>query len=301
MTGIVHRGTALFGSRPALGVCNLCNASVRFATTLAFVFHARTHSLRSLLAALMALCIVGMFGCSAQSDLPGPPRTTWGSHTIDYDPWEPFNQRTFSFNFDVLDRYALKPVAQLWSRVLPEEVRHGLANAFDNLGMPRRFVNKVLQGRLPGAGEELARFVLNTTVGVAGFFDVSSRLGLQESDADTGQTLGVYGIQPGPYLVLPILQPLTVRDAIGYAADSFMDPLSYFVTPVLANVGRSAAYTINERANHMSEYDDVEDTSLDLYAAVRNGYLQRRQTSIEEALRDRKQTWSSIYFLDHRE
>jgi phospholipid-binding lipoprotein MlaA len=162
-----------------------------------------------------------------------------------------------------------------------------LANALDNLGMPRRFINKVLQMRLPGAAEELARFALNTTVGVAGFFDVASRLDLRKTDADTGQTLGVYGVKPGPYLVLPLLPPLTLRDAIGYAADSFMDPLSYFVTPLLADVGRSAAYTINERALNMTEYDDVEDTSLDLYAAVRNGYLQRRQKSIKDAIRDR--------------
>ncbi len=210
---------------------------------------------------------------------------------MDYDPWESFNEQSFSFNFDVLDHYALKPAAEVWSRALPEQVRHGLGNAFDNLGMPRRFVNKILQGRLPGASEELARFVLNTTVGLAGFFDAASRLGLKNSDADTGQTLGVYGIKPGPYLVLPILPPLTVRDAIGYAADWFMDPLSYFVTPLLADVGRSAAHTINERADNMTEYDDVEETSLDLYAAVRNGYLQRREKSIEDAERDREQTW----------
>jgi phospholipid-binding lipoprotein MlaA len=147
------------------------------------------------------------------------------------------SEHTFSFNFNVLDRYALKPAAKVWSQALPAPVRQSLANAFDNVAMPRRFVNKVLHGRLPGVGEELARFLLNTTVGVAGFFDVASRLGLQKSDADTGQTLGVYGIKPGPYLVLPILPPLTVRDAIGYAADSFMDPLSYFVTPIFADVG----------------------------------------------------------------
>ena len=155
-------------------------------------------------------------------------------------------------------------------------------------------MNKVLQGRLPGAGEELARFVLDTTIGVAGFFDVASRSGLQQSDADTGQTLSVYGVRPGPFLVLPILPPLTVRDAIGYAADSFMDPLSYFVTPILADVGRSAGHTINERADNMTKYDDVEDTSLDLYAAVRNGFLQRRQKSIKEAIRDRDRAWESI-------
>jgi phospholipid-binding lipoprotein MlaA len=123
---------------------------------------------------------------------------------------------------------------------------------------------------------------------------VASRLGPQKSDADAGQTLGVYGVKSGPYLVLPILPPLTVRDPIGYAADSFMDPLSDFVTPILADVGRSAAHTINERAANMTEYDDVEDTALDLYAAVRNGFLQRHRKSIKDAIRDRDQAWESI-------
>lgn len=269
-----------------------------------------------LAAVVVAISTLSLFGCSTHadssrtantpaeeaalaSDLPGPHRAALESEPLDYDPWESFNERTFSFNFNVLDRYGLKPAAKVWSRAVPLAVRHGLANMFDNLAMPRRFVNKILQGRLPGAGEELARFVLNSTVGVAGFFDVAVRLGLHQSDADTGQTLGVYGIKPGPYLVLPVLPPLTARDAVGYAADSFMDPLSYFVSPILADIGRSAGYTINERANHMTEYNDVEDTSLDLYAAVRNGFLQRRQKSISDAIRDRDRDWGIIPKRSH--
>ena len=260
------------------------------------------------MAVLIWFCGLGLFGCSVQnerssrvytlpedaalaSDSAAPLSTPRESETMDYDPWESFNAWSFSFNFDVLDHYALKPAAKIWSRALPEEVRVHLANAFDNLGVPRRFVNKILQARVPAAGEELARFLLNTTLGLAGFFDVASRFGLEKTESDTGQTLGVYGIKPGPYLVLPTLPPLTVRDAVGYAADSFMDPLSYLVTPLLADVGRSAAHTINERADHMTEYDDVEDTSLDLYAAVRNGYLQRREKSIVDAVRDRGRGW----------
>ena len=129
-------------------------------------------------------------------------------------------------------------------------MRQSLANAFYNLAIPRRFLNKVLQVRLPGAGVELTRFILNTTVGVAGLFDVASRIGLEKSDADTGQTFAVYGAKPGPYLVLPLLQPLTLRDAFGYAADSFMDPLSWFMTPIGADFGRAAAQRINERGQH---------------------------------------------------
>jgi len=272
-------------------------------------------SARRQLSALLAIALTlqsaaVLSGCSSQSaaekaalasDQPARNAASDESAGLDYDPWETVNARTFDINFNYLDRYALKPAAEVWARALPQSVRHGLANVFDNLAMPRRFVNKVLQGRLPGAGGEIARFVLNTTVGVAGFFDVAAHIGLHGSDADTGQTLGTYGIKPGPYLVLPILPPLDLRDAIGYAADSFMDPLSWFVTPLGADIGRSAAYTINERADHMTEYDDVEDTSLDLYAAVRNGYLQRRQKLIRDAIRDRDRDWGIIPKGSHRQ
>jgi phospholipid-binding lipoprotein MlaA len=270
-------------------------------------------SARLLAIAVTLHCATFLSGCSSQvkvyspaekaavaSDEPARHAPTDESAGIDYDPWEPVNARTFDFNFNVLDRYAMKPAAEVWARALPQSVRHGLANVFDNIAMPKRFVNKVLQGRLPGAGEEIARFVLNTTVGVAGFFDVAAHIGLHKSDADTGQTLGTWGIKPGPYLVLPILQPLDLRDAIGFAADSFMDPLSWFVTPIGADIGRSAAYTINERADHMTEYEDVEDTSLDLYAAVRSGYLQRRQKSIRDAIRDRDRDWGITPTRPHR-
>jgi phospholipid-binding lipoprotein MlaA len=212
---------------------------------------------------------------------------------MDYDPWESINDKTFYFNFNLADHYAIKPAAKVWSH-LPEQFRQSLANAFYNLDMPKRFVNKVLQGRLPAAGLELARFVVNTTVGVAGLFDVASRLHIEKTDADTGETFALYGVGPGPYLVVPLLPPLDVRDAFGFAADSFMDPLSWFVTPIGADFGRSAAKQINERANNMQLYDDVEDSSLDLYAAVRNGYLQRRRKFIEDAIRDRDRSWERI-------
>ena len=261
--------------------------------------------------AILSVVIISLVGCSGQrdpsrvsdaqeraalaSDMPSP------SEGIDYDPWESFNDKTFYFNFNLADHYAIKPAAKVWSRI-PDQMRQSLANAFYNLAMPRRFVNKVFQGRFPSAGIELTRFVVNTTVGVAGLFDVASRIGLEKSDADTGETFAVYGVKPGPYLVLPLLPPLDVRDAFGFAADSFMDPLSWFVTPLGADFGRAAAQRINERANNMKLYDDVEDTSLDLYAAVRNGYLQRRRKAIQDAVLDRDRTWEKITDpFDHQE
>jgi phospholipid-binding lipoprotein MlaA len=246
---------------------------------------------------IVAIASITFLGCSVQrkgpgSDVASPTaaetefRTADSTNGIDYDPWERFNEKTFWFNYDVLDHYALKPVATVWAKI-PQSMRQGLANAFRNLAMPDRLVNEVFQARFEDAGSEVGQFLLNTTVGVAGFVDVATRVGLQRTDADTGQTLGVYGAGPGPYLVVPLLPPLTVRDGIGYAVDSLLDPLSWFVTPFLVDFGRGAAKDINERAANLKLYQDVEDTSLDLYAAVRNGYLQRRKKSIEDAIRER--------------
>ena len=227
---------------------------------------------------------------SAPEREPLAPETQNGSQ--DYDPWEPFNDRMFSFNHEVLDRFVLKPAATAWDRVLPTDARQALGRAFDNIGMPRRVVNHLLQGSVPGAAQEVARFLLNTTVGVAGLFDVATRAGLEKRDADTGQTLGVYGIGPGPYLVVPVLPPLTVRDAIGYGVDTLLDPLAYFV-PLLASAGTTAGKTVNERSLNLTLFQDVEDSVLDLYSAVRNGYLQRRQRAIEQRRTEVKKYFES--------
>jgi phospholipid-binding lipoprotein MlaA len=206
---------------------------------------------------------------------------------IDYDPWEGFNEQTFWFNHDVLDYYALKPAATAWNWAVPTPVSQGLTNAFDNLEAPKRLVNNVLQGRIFGAQREMTRFTLNSTVGLLGTIDVATRLGVEKSNADTGQTLGAYGVGPGPYLVVPFLPPLTVRDGVGYAVDSLLDPIGY-LAPFAANVARSAVKTVNDRSANLELYQDVEESTLDLYSAVRNGYLQRRQQSVRDAIRDRE-------------
>jgi len=203
------------------------------------------------------------------------------SQMEEYDPWEPFNEWTFAFNYR-LDRYFLKPVATAWAKVLPEPVRRSLGNGFSNLDGPRRLVNNLLQLKGRGAGRELSRFVLNSTVGLAGLFDVGKAVGIEGSDEDTGQTLGVYGVGPGPYLVLPFLPPLTVRDGIGYGIDGLENPFSYFFFPFFANVGITVANRVNQRAENLEFFQDAEETALDLYSAVRNGYLQRRRAAIAQ-------------------
>lgn len=198
----------------------------------------------------------------------------------EYDPWEPFNEAMFSFNLK-LDRYVVKPVAKLWNGILPDPVKRSLGRAFDNLSMPRRLVNNLFQFKLTGAGHELIRFLLNSTIGIAGFFDVARDMGIEEADEDAGQTLAVYGVGPGPYLILPFFPPLTVRDGIGTAIDGVLDPINYFF-PVEALTGMEVGDRVNNRALNLELFETVEETAIDLYSAVRNGYLQRRQQVIKE-------------------
>ena len=199
----------------------------------------------------------------------------------EYDPWMPFNEGTFAFNRQV-DRYVLKPAAKVWDKIMPGPVQRSLKNAMVNLGMPRRLVNNVLQGEGGGAAREVGRFLINSTLGVGGFFDVAkSVFALEASDRDTGQTLGVWGVEPGPYLVLPILPPLTVRDGFGAVVDLALDPLTYFL-PFAALAGMTGGRTVNERSLNLETYQSVEEGAVDMYSAVRNAYLQRRQKQIRE-------------------
>jgi phospholipid-binding lipoprotein MlaA len=201
---------------------------------------------------------------------------------FDSDPFEAFNEKMFWFNREVLDRFLLKPVATAWDFVIPDPVQRGIYNIFDNLAVVRRLVNNTLQWKLTGAATEMARFTINSTVGLVGFFDVArDQFGIQQRDEDTGQTFGVWGIGPGPYLVLPFLPPLTIRDGIGYAFDTAMTPYIYFI-PWYANAGLTATSTVNERSLNLETFERVAESTIDLYGAVRNAYLQRRAAAIRQ-------------------
>ena len=199
----------------------------------------------------------------------------------DYDPWEPFNEKMFNFNYK-LDRYVVKPVAKVYNEIVLDGEKQAIANLLDNIRMPKRFVNSLLQGKFKGAGREIARFVINTTLGVGGMADVAKyQFHLEKSDEDTGQTFGYYGSGPGAYLVLPFLPPMDVRDGIGYVFDLVMDPLSY-VLPAGPSLGRYTEDMVNYRAQNLDTFQSVEESTLDLYSAVRNGYLTRRKQQIAE-------------------
>jgi phospholipid-binding lipoprotein MlaA len=198
------------------------------------------------------------------------------------DPLEGFNEKMFWFNREILDRYLLKPLATGWDFIFPDPVQRGVHNFFDNLLVVRRVVNNTLQLKLTGASTELARFTINSTVGVVGFFDVAKdAFGIEQKDEDTGQTFGVWGMGPGAYLILPFLPPLTVRDGIGYAFDAAMTPYTYFI-PWWGTAAGTATNTVNERSLNLDRFERVAESTVDLYGAVRNGYLQRRAAAIKQ-------------------
>ena len=199
----------------------------------------------------------------------------------EYDPWESFNEPMFEFNRK-LDRYILKPVAKAYNVVMPEPWQILVANGFDNLHFLPRAVNSLLQGKWGGAGREVSRFLINSTLGIGGLFDAAKYWNIEKSKEDFGQTLGVWGAGAGPYLILPFLEPLTVRDGIGRGIDGLMDPLSYFLPLFWTRLGMSAGDTVNDRSLNLDLFQGFEESVIDMYSAVRHGYLRRREKLIKE-------------------
>jgi phospholipid-binding lipoprotein MlaA len=199
----------------------------------------------------------------------------------EYDPWEPFNEKMFDFNRG-LDRWVMKPVAKGYNKVMPDPWQEAIGNAFDNIAFVPRFVNCLVQGRFAGAGREMLRFVVNSSIGLGGLIDIAKIEGFQKCKGDTGQTLGVWGVGPGPFLVLPFLPPLTVRDAIGHFADGAMNPLYYFIPFLTAEFPMKAGEAVNDRSVNLDLYQGFEESTVEFYSALRNAYLQRRQKRINE-------------------
>ena len=219
---------------------------------------------------------------AAAVNLSGLEADSSAGEDFEDDPFERFNEKMFWFNREVLDRFVLKPIATGWDFLLPDPVQRGVHNFFDNLAVVRRVVNNTLQLKFNGAATELARFGINSTIGVVGFFDVAKDgFGIEQRDEDTGQTFGVWGAGPGPFLVLPFLPPLTIRDGIGYAFDAAMTPYTYFI-PWWGTLAGTLTYTVNERSLNLDRFERVAESTVDLYGAVRNAYLQRRAAAIKQ-------------------
>jgi phospholipid-binding lipoprotein MlaA len=201
------------------------------------------------------------------------------------DPLERWNRWMFTFN-DRFYFWVFRPVAQGYKAALPSGVRVAVKNFFQNVTTPIRFVNALLQAKPKVAVYELSRFLINSSVGLGGFADVASQEPeLRIHDEDTGQTLGVYGIDHGFYIVWPILGPSSLRDSFGMLVDGFLNPVNYL--PLLsvpqAGVAGIHAYDyLNQGSFVLGEYEDLKKASVDPYIAVRDAYYQRRKHLVEE-------------------
>lgn len=194
------------------------------------------------------------------------------------DPYEGYNRAMFNFN-DKLDTYALKPVATGYKNVTPQFVQTGVSNFFGNLGDAWTSINQFLQGKGSDGMSDLSRFALNSTLGVLGLFDIASEAGLPKHKEDFGQTLGVWGVQSGPYLVLPLLGPSTVRDTVALPADIYGDIWHYKDPTYVRNIG-TGVRIIDTRAGLLDASSLLEDAALDRYEFMRDGYMQRRESQI---------------------
>jgi phospholipid-binding lipoprotein MlaA len=225
--------------------------------------------------ALAPLAFIALAGCAT---VPGQDRLA------QRDPLEGFNRAMWGVN-QAADKVIIKPVSTVYRTVAPRPVRQGVSNFFSNLTEPWSLVNNLLQGKPKRAADNLRRFVINTTIGVGGLVDQASKMGVQPAPEDLGQTLATWGVNGGPYLVLPLLGPSTLRDGVGSGAAAFADPVNIAVNNADVNVwykrGYRAAQIVSIRSDLTdSGADSFLKSSLDPYAAARSAYLQRRRAQI---------------------
>ncbi|HEY9036201.1 MAG TPA: VacJ family lipoprotein [Pseudomonadales bacterium] len=193
------------------------------------------------------------------------------------DPWEPMNRGIFRFN-DTLDRYTLKPLAEGYRWITPDPVERGVNNVFRNLQEIRNLINQLLQGKPIEAASDTARFLVNSTVGIVGIFDVASHIGLERHEEDFGQTLAVWGVPQGPYLVLPFFGPSSPRGAVGFTMDVYVHPLNEVDDVRVRN-----SLTALDLASRRADLLKVEDVIFgDRYIFIRDAYLQQRQALIND-------------------
>lgn len=219
---------------------------------------------RFALAVLLTAALTG--GCASSQ--------TRSADTVDPDPLEPANRAFFTFN-ETLDQYLIRPVAETYVEVAPRPMRTAVTNFFSNLTYLNVILNSFLQGKFYQGVNDTARFVINSTLGVGGLFDVATDAGLPAHQEDFGQTLAVWGAGQGAYLYLPVRGPNSVRDAPDLATSYFLNPMTYVTGAVLFPV--TALGVINSRANLLDETRIRDEAAVDSYSFTREAYLQRRE------------------------
>jgi phospholipid-binding lipoprotein MlaA len=220
-----------------------------------------------------------------QREYPEFPRDT-GEETVSVeepnpDPWENFNRRMYGFN-DALDRAFLKPAAETITNTMPDPVNQGVSNFFGNLDDIGTGVNNILQGKFRHGLSDAGRVVVNSTLGVAGLFDVASRMNLEKHNEDFGQTLGKWGVEPGPYLVLPFLGPASVRDRVGFTVDLVFDLATYYTDDEGVRWALLGADVLEDRAALLDATNLLDTAALDPYAFQRDAYLQKREYDVND-------------------
>lgn len=198
------------------------------------------------------------------------------------DPLEPFNRAMYQFN-DKLYFWVLKPASQGYGKVMPEVARVGVQNFFYNLKFPTRFVSCLLQAEFKSSAQELGRFTINTICGIGGFLDPASgkKFDIPKNDVDLGQTLGVYGIGNGFYIVWPIVGSSSARDSVGFAGDYYLYPVSY-IQPWYAWLGVRGYEVVNETSLRIGDYESLKEAAIDPYDAIRDAYVQHRQNLVDK-------------------
>ena len=246
----------------------------------------------ALLAALVACAPLGPAlaqdaGADAAAEEPGPA-----------DPWEPFNRPIFAFN-DFLSRYALEPAGRAWAFVVPEFARNAISRVYANVRTPGVMLNDLLQWKPRDAGVDLARFLLNSSIGLAGLMDPGAAIGLESNQEDFGQTFGVWGIPPGPYLVLPFFGPSSPRDAFGRAADAATVPVSWFV-PIWATATITTVDLANTFSFTAADIAEERAAAFDWYAAVRNAHVSHRENLVRDRTESEEQAAEEddLYLLE---
>ena len=197
------------------------------------------------------------------------------------DPLYPWNKTMYHFN-DKLYFWLMKPVAQGYSAVVPEDIRLSVGNFFDNITTPIRFVSNLLQLKVKDAGNELFRFLYNSTAGVCGLADAAKMdFDIRKKDEDLGQTLGSYGIGHGIYLVWPFLGPSSLRDTVGRVGDRFLTPINY-INPTETALGITVYDRVNETSFRIGDYEDLKKSAIDPYVSIRDAYVQHRKKKVED-------------------
>ncbi|HEY2069621.1 MAG TPA: VacJ family lipoprotein [Rhizomicrobium sp.] len=239
--------------------------------------------MRGLSALLIVGCVLLLAGCASDREPPAQANVSEAAN----DPFEPMNRAIFNMN-QGFDKAVLLPVAQGYVDVVPEGARDSVHNFLSNLDIPVTFANDVLQGEFTRAGQSVGRFTINTTLGLGGLFDVAARWGIPPHSEDFGQTLGVWGVGEGPYLVLPFFGPDPPRDAGGQIVDIFLDPTTYIQIRghLYWSAGREVASAMDLRSRSIDDLDSIERSSVDYYASVRSLYRQHRNNEIRNGKPD---------------